>query len=178
MSTEKRQSSLERLVDGEISNVSFIRDHARLSAHRSELICHTWPVVCVSGERFRLGAAQYRDKLCAFIGRSIRSVRELEREALTLVFDGGDTISVSLRQEDCRGVEAAMLQSLRGEVFAVWGCESVELIPRADPSAHRRGKAAMPAEEPESTLEYMIAVRFRRYASSWTMFRYVPRTRG
>jgi hypothetical protein len=78
------------------------------------------PGVCVAGERFELGMAGYRDKLCAFIGRPVRSGSERKFEALTLVFDGGDTISVSLREEDFRGPEAAMLSVAGGDIWDVY----------------------------------------------------------
>ena len=121
MYEEAGLSSLERLVGREVSSVWFVRDYLQIYFD-DELIftCYTLPVVTASEQAFSPGVLGYRDRLGDLIGKTVQSVAERRQEELFIAFDGGDSISVSLRPESLTGPEAAMLNQPGGDIFDVW----------------------------------------------------------
>ena len=121
MYEEAGLSSLERLVGREVSSVCFVRDYVQI-VFDDEFVftCYTLPVVAVSEQTFSSGVLGYRDRLGDLIEKKVQSVAERPREELFIGFDGGDSVSVSLRPESLTGPEAAMLHRLDGDIFDVW----------------------------------------------------------
>jgi len=116
-------SSLERLIGRDVSAVCFVRTYVQLIFEDVTFTCYTCPSVSISEKRFETSSAGYRDALCGLIGQTVQSVLERPRKELTLDFESGDRIEVSLRFEDSSSVEAAMLHATGGEIFDVWRYE-------------------------------------------------------
>ena len=121
MYEEAGLSSLERLVGREVDSVCFVRDYVQIVFDDGiVLTCYTLPIVTVSEQAFSFGVLGYRDRLGDLIGKSVQSVAERRQEELSIVFEGGDNVSVSLRTESFTSVEAAMLHRPGGDIFDVW----------------------------------------------------------
>ena len=116
-------SSLERVVGREVSAVCFIQNCVQVMFEELILTCYTLPMVNNSGALFDISVPGYRDKLCELIGKSVQSVVEKDRDAVSIYFDGGDSLSISLRLKNATSVEAAMLHELGGDIFDVWRYE-------------------------------------------------------
>jgi hypothetical protein len=116
-------SSLKRLIGTQVSSICFVQDYLQIVFDDLVLTCYTMPIVSISDQESHADTACYRDRLCDLIGRSVQSVVERPREELSVYFDGGDWIRVSLRPEHAGSVEAAMLQQQGGPIFNVWRYE-------------------------------------------------------
>lgn len=115
--------SLERLVGLDVPEICFARDHIQILFDDVVLTCYTLPEVHVAGERVALQDERYRDLLCSFIGEVVQSVAEVPQSELRITFGNQNYITISLRREDARGPEAAMLVEKRREIFDVWRYE-------------------------------------------------------
>ena len=102
------------------------------------------PVVEVNGRRSDPNTTGYRDDLCERIGRSVVSVGMRGNEGVSLRFDDGAMIAVSLRDEDYRGPEA--LQFV-GRWRAMGGVGALQINGSRGASACDEGPHCMPAEE-------------------------------
>jgi hypothetical protein len=116
-------SSLERLVGRTVSAMCFVQNYVQVGFDELILTCYTNPSVFISEEKANIGTVGYRDRLCELIGKSVQSVTERPREELSIYFDGGDHITISLQFKDATSVEAAMLHQLGGDIFDVWRYE-------------------------------------------------------
>ena len=122
MYEETGLSSLERLVGRDVVAVNFMQNYVTIDfTGELTFTCYTPPVVTVSEQAFGLGISGYRDRLVELIGKAVQSVVERPQDELSIAFDGGDTVSVSLRLESFKGPEAAMLHEDGGDTFDVWG---------------------------------------------------------
>lgn len=116
-------SSLERLVGKSVSSVCFLPGYVQLTFEELILTCYTNPTLIVSDQASDSRSLGYKDNLCQLIGQSVQSAVEKLREGLTVYFEGGDSLAVSLRFEDASSVEAAMLSEQGGDIFNVWRYE-------------------------------------------------------
>jgi hypothetical protein len=116
-------SSLERLVGRSVSAICFVQNYLQVTFEELILTCYTTPIVCISGDEANIHTPGYRDKLCELIGKSVQSVTERPRDELSIYFDGGDSVRISLRFKDAHSPEAAMLHQLGGDIFDVWRYE-------------------------------------------------------
>ena len=64
------------------------------------------PLLEVSNLSIAFGEPEYRNALCAQIGETVAKASLEEFEALTLEFESGTVIALSLREEDLDGPEA------------------------------------------------------------------------
>jgi hypothetical protein len=116
-------SSLERVVGKNVSAICFVQDYVQVIFEELILTCYTAPTVLISDEAVNFHTPGYRDKLCELIGKSVQSVTERLREELSIYFDGDGSIRISLRFDDAKSVEAAMLHQQGGDIFDVWRYE-------------------------------------------------------
>jgi hypothetical protein len=94
------------IVGEQLSAVTFVMDYVQLSFNGYGLTAITQPVVRVGTASVEWGQAGYRDTLCERITHIVRTASIVEGEEISIVFDDGSSIMVSLRQEDLRGYSA------------------------------------------------------------------------
>lgn len=89
----------------ELSAITFVRDYVQLAFDGPNMNAYTAATVSCGAESFRLGQPGYRDALCKPIGSRVARV-EADDERVSISFEDGTTISISLRADDYRGPEA------------------------------------------------------------------------
>ena len=97
--------ALGKLVGHELSSVTFVRDYVQLAFDGPGMNAYTMPTVACGSESLGLGQPGYRDGLCRQIGCKVERT-EVDAQRVSIVFEGGAAISISLRDEDYRGPEA------------------------------------------------------------------------
>lgn len=94
----------------ELTAVEFVSDYLRLrfgdAGVGPMLTLYGWPHVLLADFSVAFGEPEYRNALCAQIGEIIAKASLEEMEALTLEFESGTVIALSLREEDMDGPEA------------------------------------------------------------------------
>jgi hypothetical protein len=116
--------------------VSFVRDHVELRVDHSILRALTGPTGCIDGINWRLVDEGSADRLRRHIGLTVAAVQVVDDDHITLAFDSGDRIDVSLRPDDRVGPEAAHFvpaaQNGRPDTAATWIWKPPDLsIPNA-----------------------------------------------
>ena len=99
--TEQKATSLtcplEDVVGEYLSDVTFVMDYLQLSFCGPSFRLYNWPVVVLAEQNVEFGQSGYRDALCELIGKTVDSVDVLLDTGLTFKFQGGATLTVSLR---------------------------------------------------------------------------------
>ncbi len=95
----------------ELTAVEFVADYLRLrfgdaGADGPMLTLYAWPHVLLADFSIAFGEPEYRNALCAQIGEMVAKAALEETEALTVEFESGTVIALSLREEDLSGPEA------------------------------------------------------------------------
>lgn len=116
-------SSLERLIGRDVASICFVRDYVQIGFDGLVFTCYTLPSVRSASKSIGATEPGCRDALVGLIGKHVQSVSEAHREELSIFFEEGQSLSISLRFEDAACVEAAMLHELGGPIFDVWRYE-------------------------------------------------------
>lgn len=95
----------------ELSAVEFIADYVRLRFDGPTLTFFAWPHVLLADFSIAFGEPEYRNALCAQIGETAATAKLEEFESLTVEFESGTVIALSLREEDLSGPEAGSYSS-------------------------------------------------------------------
>ena len=90
----------------ELSAVEFVGDYVRLRFDGPMLTLYAWPDILLADFSIAFGEPEYRNALCAQIGEMVAKVALEELEALTVEFESGTVIALSLREEELDGPEA------------------------------------------------------------------------
>jgi hypothetical protein len=90
----------------ELSAVEFVGDYLRLRFDGPTLTLYAWPHLLFTEFSLGFGEPEYRNGLCAQIGEMVAKAALDEMEALTVEFDSGTVIALSLREEDLSGPQA------------------------------------------------------------------------
>ena len=90
----------------ELTAVEFVADFLRLRFDGPMLTLYAWPHILLSDFSIAFGEPEYRNALCAQIGEMVAKASLEEMEALTVEFESGTVIALSLREEDLDGPEA------------------------------------------------------------------------
>jgi hypothetical protein len=97
---------MQELVGQELASVEFVQDYVQLHFDGPTISAYTQPSVRLkSSEVLSWGEPGFRDALCAEIASLVRSV-EVRPEQVSIVFETGDQVWISLRDQDYRGPEA------------------------------------------------------------------------
>jgi|SRR5579862_2121774 len=96
---------LGKLVGRELSSVTFVRDLIQLAFDGAGLNAYTLPTVTCGSERLTVKQPGYRDCLCEQIGHRVQRT-EVDGQCVSIVFENGPVVSISLRDDDYRGPEA------------------------------------------------------------------------
>jgi hypothetical protein len=90
----------------ELTAVEFVSDYLRLRFDGPMLTMYAWPHVLLADFSIAFGEPEYRNALCAQVGEMVAKASLEEMEALTVEFESGTVIALSLREEDLSGPEA------------------------------------------------------------------------
>ncbi len=90
----------------ELTAVEFVADYLRLRFDGPMLTLYAWPHVLLADFSVAFGEPEYRNALCAQIGEMVGSAKLEEMDALTVEFESGTVLALSLREEDMDGPEA------------------------------------------------------------------------
>lgn len=90
----------------ELTAVEFVSDYLRLRFDGPMLTLYAWPHVLLSDFSIAFGEPEYRNALCAQIGEMVAKAKLEELDSLTIEFESGTVIALSLREEDLDGPEA------------------------------------------------------------------------
>jgi hypothetical protein len=97
---------VDKIVGEPLSSVEFVMDYVQLHFAGPTLTLFVWPVVAVKEHETHFGEPGYRDALCGRITHIVTKVMMADDKALSVQFDDGSAITVSLRPEDRTGPEA------------------------------------------------------------------------
>lgn len=111
--------TLEQLKGRDLSAVTFVRDYLQLQFDGPFLNVFVWPRILVSAKTFSFGMPEYRDVLCAQIGKAVGGVAVKADLNFCLYFTDGSIIEISLRPELRKGPESVVFQDGAGG-FGVW----------------------------------------------------------
>src|SRR5215472_7383246 len=105
------ESPLLALIGNQLSAVTFVQDYVQLQFDGPGLTAITQPRVHLSNEVYSWGMPEYRNALCGQIGKIVSQARTIEGREIIIEFKDGSSISVSLKADDYRGPEAAILDN-------------------------------------------------------------------
>jgi hypothetical protein len=99
----------------ELSAVEFVSDYLRLRFDGPTLTLYAWPHVLLEDFSVAFGQPEYRNVLCAQIGEMVAKAKLDEMDSLTIEFESGTVIALSLREEDMDGPEAGSYSASGGD---------------------------------------------------------------
>ncbi len=110
---------LNSLQGEELYAVEFVEKHLQLRfADDAVLTLYSWPEVAdADGISVGFGQPGYRDALCTLIGETVSETQFHDDTALTMEFENGTLLALSLREEDRDTADAGSFRSIDGEVF-------------------------------------------------------------
>jgi hypothetical protein len=84
----------------EMSSVEFSAEFVRLRFDEPSLTLYAKPHLLFEEFSVAYGEPEYRNALCSLIGEQVAKASCEEAESLTVEFDNGTVIALSLREED------------------------------------------------------------------------------
>ena len=90
----------------ELTAVEFVSDYLRLRFDGPALTLHAWPHLLFEEFSVAYGEPEYRNAICSLIGEPVEKASLKELDALTVEFESGTVIALSLREEDLDGPES------------------------------------------------------------------------
>lgn len=111
--SENRLKFIEPIVGEQLSSVEFVQDYVQLHFDGPNLTLFVWPVISFDGTTVRFGDPCYRDELCRRISRNVVEVTSEADNFITIKFDDGSSMSMSLKPEDRTGPEAGYFSVTR-----------------------------------------------------------------
>ena len=109
---------LSTLSGEQLNAVEFVQDYLQLRFGDPLLTLYVWPDVAdADGISVAFGQPGYRDALCSVIGESVTTASYDEGRALTVEFENGTVLALSLREEDLDTPEAGSFTSADGETI-------------------------------------------------------------
>jgi hypothetical protein len=92
----------------ELTAVEFVSDFLRLrfGDQGPMFTLYVWPHLLLPDFSVAFGEPEYRNGLCAQIGQTVAKASLEEMDALTIEFESGTVIALSLREEDLDGPES------------------------------------------------------------------------
>lgn len=106
---------LDLLLGEELTSVEFMAESVALHFGESTLTLFAWPLIA-DGEGISIGYGEpgYRDALCFSLGLGVEKTTYTEGNELTLEFDNGAVLALSLREEDLNSPEAGEFKTPDG----------------------------------------------------------------
>jgi hypothetical protein len=94
------------IIGDELVAVEFVQDFLQLRFAGPLFTLYDWPHVLLTDFSVAYGEPEYRNALCAQIGEKVVEASLEEGEALTIEFESGTVLALSLREEDVDGPES------------------------------------------------------------------------
>ena len=94
------------LVGEQLKSVCFVDDFLELGFGEAKITFFAWPYVLLPDFSVAFGEPEYRNALCAQLGEMVAKASVEELDSLTVEFESGTVIALSLREEDLEGPEA------------------------------------------------------------------------
>jgi len=94
------------LIGTELKSVTFVEDYLELRFGEPLLKLYDWPHVLLTDFSVGFGEPEYRNALCSLIGETVSTASLEEDDALTIEFESGVVLGLSLREEDVDGPES------------------------------------------------------------------------
>lgn len=114
--------AFQQLLGEQLSSVTFMQDYLQLAFDGPVLSVFMPVSVRSSGLEICSGDERFRNALCAQIAKRVEDIALQSGDALTIRFEDGSDISVSLRLDDYSGPEA----------FTAHGLGDTIIVHRAD----------------------------------------------
>ena len=92
----KSKNLLECLINEQLSSVEFVQDYLQLHFEDKTLTCYVWPFVITNGCEYRSSHIEYKNRLCDVIADRVSNVDLIENTRLTIAFESGSEIILSL----------------------------------------------------------------------------------
>ncbi len=109
--------ALAGIDDEELTAVEFVEDFLQLRFGESLLRLFVWPDVAdPDGISIGFGQPGYRDALCSVIGETVTTAELEEGRSLTIEFENGTVLALSLREEDLDTPEAGSFMNAEGQI--------------------------------------------------------------
>src|ERR1051326_2940008 len=118
-SSRGRPNFLDVIRGEALSSVEFVQDYVQLRFDGATLTAYTRPHLSVAGKIFSWGDQGYRDALCAEIGMLVRNTDVEGGKGISIIFEDGAILNISLRDEDYRGPEALEFSTSNGQPWVV-----------------------------------------------------------
>lgn len=97
---------ISSLEGQELTAVEFVADYLRLRFDGPMLTLYAWPHVLLADFSVAFGEPEYRNAICAQIGETVATAKLEELDSLTVEFESGTVLALSLREEDVDAPEA------------------------------------------------------------------------
>jgi hypothetical protein len=97
---------LDRIIGEQLSSVEIVQDYVQLHFDGPTITAFVWPTINSGGNTMRFGDLGYRDELCGRIAHNVTAARIVKMVCLTVQFDDGVELNISLKSEDSTGPEA------------------------------------------------------------------------
>jgi hypothetical protein len=115
--------TIKSIENSDLSAVIFIRDYIQFvfegEKENVRLSAFTLPSVIASNQEYNFLSPGWRDALCILINKIVKSAIAEEGNGMKITFEDGDILGISLKEEDCEGLESAMLVADNGQM-EVW----------------------------------------------------------
>jgi hypothetical protein len=99
------------IIEGnQLSAVTFIKDYLQILFDGPRITAYTPPIIKTEESSYKWGDPGYRDSICDLIGQKVIGSKFLENEELTVQFEDGRKLSISLRSEDYIAAEAMIFE--------------------------------------------------------------------
>lgn len=98
----------DTIVGEKLSAITFVLDYWQFQFDGPSFYALTQVTVQANGITSRDGDDNFRNLICAQIGKVVAEVALVESEAFTVIFDDRSSISISLKSKDYVGPEAVV----------------------------------------------------------------------
>jgi hypothetical protein len=119
VNTGPESNELLRLRGEQLSSVIFVMDYVQFEFDGPRITAYNWPKVVNNTGTYSFGSNRYRDVLCDQIAKIVKSI-DISKELLTIEFEDGSRIEISLKVGESGPPEAAMYNDTDRNVFLVW----------------------------------------------------------
>jgi len=102
-----------------LSSVEFVHDYVQLRFDGPTLTAYTQPYLTLGAKAIFWGDPAYRNSLCALIGVQVEDTNVTAGKELTVHFQDGTVLKISLKDKDYHGPEALEFVSGPGPSWVV-----------------------------------------------------------
>jgi hypothetical protein len=114
-----KESPFDELRGEQLSAVTFVQNYLQLWFDGPGINVMNPLTVATSSTSITSWSPGFRDVLCGQIAKIVRDVELRPRESLTIAFEDGSLLSVSLRPEDYTGPEAYFAHGFKQNAWIV-----------------------------------------------------------